>query len=79
MRNVIGAITALGLMAVPVAATAGTRASDVVPAAASIDRAAPAASKKSKKLVGALPIIIGVIAVGTGIAIIASDDEGSDG
>ncbi len=76
MRNVIGAISALSLMAVPVAATAGTRANDVVPAAAKIDRATPSAEKKANRAVGgALPIIIAVIAVGVGIAIIASDDD----
>ena len=76
MRNVIGAISALSLMAVPVAATAGTRASDVVPAAAKIDRASPTVKKKASEGVGgALPIIIAVIAVGVGIAIIASDDN----
>jgi len=76
MRNVIGALAALSLMAVPVAATAGTRANDVVPAAAKIDRATPSAKKKAVRGVGgALPIIIAVIAVGVGIAIIASDDD----
>jgi hypothetical protein len=75
MRNIVGALTALSLMAVPVAATAGTRASDVVPAAAKADRATPAAKKKALDAVGALPIIIGVVTIATAVVIITSDDD----
>ena len=78
MRNIVGALAALSLLAVPVAATAGTRASDIVPAAAKADRASPAAKKKALEAVGGpLPIIIGVVTIATAIAIIASDDDDS--
>jgi hypothetical protein len=76
MRNVISAITALGLVALPVAASAGTRASDVVPAAAKVDRASPEAGKKKKKMgeAGVGGIIAGGTVLGT-ILIVSQEDD----
>jgi|GEM_PF-2871981 len=77
MRKLVGALSALSLMVVPVAASAGTRANDVVPAAAKIDRASPSVQKNAKKAVGSgLAIAAGfVIALGTILIIVSDEDD----
>lgn len=81
MRKLIAAASALGLAVAPVAANAGTRANDVVPAAAKIDRNIAPVTESSE--MGGSAIIVAILALAAVIAgIIAAtsdDDNLSDG
>ncbi|TMM46733.1 hypothetical protein [Qipengyuania marisflavi] len=77
MRNVLSAAAALGLMVAPVAAQAGTRANDVVPAAAKVQRAVQTVDSESE-LAGGSAILIAILALAAviaGVIIIADDDD----
>ena len=81
MRTLIAAASALGLVLAPVAASAGTRANDVVPAAAKIDRDTAAVTDASQ--MGGTAVVVAIIAVVAVIlGILAATDDGdgvSDG
>lgn len=79
MRNLIAAASALGLAVAPVAANAGTRANDVVPAAATIDRDIAPVTESSE--MGGSAIIIAILAAAAviaGILAAIDDDDGDD-
>lgn len=80
MRKFVGALSALGLLAAPVAASAGTRAGDVVPAAAKVQRSVQGV-ERANEAVGGSAIIIAIIAIAAVIAgiIAATDDNDSNG
>lgn len=80
MRNLIAASAAFGLALSPIAANAGTRAGDVVPAAAKIERDTASIADKSE--LGGSAVLIALAAIAAVIAAIAmlADDDGiSDG
>ncbi len=76
MRTLIAAASALGLVIAPVAASAGTRANDVVPAAAKIDRDTAAVTDASQ--MGGTALIVALIAIAAVIAgILAATSDGN--
>lgn len=79
MRNLIAAASALGLAVAPVAANAGTRANDVVPAAASIDRdIAPVTGSNMGDDSDGSAVVIAILALAAviaGILAATSDDD----
>ncbi|MXP24995.1 hypothetical protein GRI39_02895 [Altererythrobacter indicus] len=87
IKNVLVGAAALGLVAAPVAAQAGTRASASVPVANATAQSAftsfgarsTSSVKKDEKVVGALPLLLivgGVAAVAATVAIV--DDNSND-
>jgi hypothetical protein len=76
MKNFLAAAAAISVAVAPTAATAGTRAGDVVPATYSVDRASATAESASE--LGGAGLIIAIIAgvaVIVGVIAAASDDD----
>lgn len=81
MTKIFAATAALGMALAPVAASAGTRAADVVPATYTVDRAS-ADAENTAELGGSSLVIaaLAAIAVIVGIIIAVDDDDNvSDG
>lgn len=82
MRNIMAAAAAFSMAVAPVAAQAGTRANDIVPASASIARDAQPVTGASSIGEGesaiAYAILAGIIAIAVVFAITILDDDEDD-
>lgn len=78
MKKIVGALTAIGLVAAPVAASAGTRANDVVPAAAKVQRSVEGVDQVNE--IRGSAVIVAILALAAVIAglIFAFDDNDDD-
>jgi len=82
MRTMIAAAAALCMVTAPIAAQAGTRANEVVPAAVTIERnAQPVTGASAMSGETAIPtvILIGIIAATVWFALEVFDDDEFDG
>lgn len=82
MRNILAAAAAFGLATAPVAAQAGTRANDIVPASVSVERDAQpitgASSMGDRESIIPTAFLVGMIAIAVVFALEILDDDDDD-